>query len=804
MANVIKTVLTYQLDGSTRDFNIPFEYLARKFVVVTLIGVDRKVLTLNTDYRFATRTTISLTKSWGPADGYTTIELRRVTSTTDRLVDFTDGSILRAYDLNVAQIQTMHVAEEARDLTADTIGVNNDGHLDARGRRIVNLANAVDDRDAVPLGQLKTMSQNSWQARNEALQFRNEAQTFRNQAEGFKTESSTNATNTKKWRDEAEGFKDTSEQYAASAGSYAGNAKDSEDEVRRIAERIKEAGLTGYITRRSFEKGFNVTTWNEVLLWEDDGEYYRWDGTLPKNVPAGSTPETSGGIGLGAWVSVGDASLRTEISPYFHSVNPQVSMQGLNDSLATTNEAVLLDSISTNDVILIPSYYGLSGIGFHSYRADRTNFKTISKTGNATHIFVNKDTSQVTVDAVVGVDPVWVDGRWPQQTTFKNIAITGDRSSFNEAGIYLHQGSCYKIEDCAFSGCKNGVRLGDVWVSEFTNLRSLDGAFQSRRGTSQRWSGCWAAGHADVIGAYHFEDTTYTTLTSCASDNAPRGAYFFQNGSEVTMVSCGAEFPTNTTDTALGTMLALNGNSKVTCIGFKGVPNANQTQPLISVGEGDTLHIINWNSKQDSYPNPLDISVNGDGSTIIIEDSIFSGTATASATFPRVNFRGDYQNSRVIIRSKQNEYIYKCPTGGGSVTAPERKYDVITFTPTFLVSNVVNPALQFSSASATLTKNGNQVTFSWDATVRSVEGLPTKATIKVQMPINYPAGNASYGSQLITGASNFTAGTTYQDGINGYVYLYSDSNSELTPANAVAGTRIRGSITYTSKNTGWV
>lgn len=227
MANVIKTVLTYQLDGSNRDFNIPFEYLARKFVVVTLIGVDRKVLTINTDYRFATRTTISLTKAWGPADGYTTIELRRVTSTTDRLVDFTDGSILRAYDLNVAQIQTMHVAEEARDLTADTIGVNNDGHLDARGRRIVNLANAVDDRDAVPFGQLKTMNQNSWQARNEALQFRNEAETFRNQAEGFKTESDTNAANTKQWRDEAEGFRNEAEQFKNTATQQATAASNS-------------------------------------------------------------------------------------------------------------------------------------------------------------------------------------------------------------------------------------------------------------------------------------------------------------------------------------------------------------------------------------------------------------------------------------------------------------------------------------------------------------------------------------------------------------------------------------------------
>lgn len=560
----------------------------------------------------------------------------------------------------------------------------------------------------------------------------------------------------------------------------------------------------GYITMDSFEDGATLTLPNQVLRYDATGEYYRWDGEFPKTVSSGSTPETAGGIGLGAWVSVGDASLRTELSPYFNSVNPQVSASGLNDSLATTNEAILLDGISTNDVILIPSYYKLSGIGFYLYRADRTNFKTISKTGNATHIFVNEDTSPVTVDAVVGVDPVWVDGRWPQQTIFKNIAITGDRSSFNEAGIYIRQGSYYKIEDCTFSGCKNGVRLGDVWVSEFTNLRSFDGAFQSSRGTSQRWSGCWSAGHADVIGAYHFEDTTYTTLTSCASDHAPRSAYFFQNGSEVTMVSCGAEFPTNTTDNALGTMLALSGNNKVTCIGFKGVPNANQTQPLISVGEGDTLHIINWNSKQASYPNALDISINGDASTIIIEDSIFSGTATASATFPRVQFRGDYQNSRVIIRSKQNEYIYKCPTGGGIVTAPERKYDVgASFTPTFLVNNAVNPALQFSSASANYTKNGNQVTFSWDATVSSVSGLPSGATIKVQIPVNYPAGVASYGSQFITGASNFTAGTTYQDGINGYVYLYSTSNSELTPANAVAGTRIRGSITYLSKNTGW-
>lgn len=361
MANVFKTVLTYQLDGSNRDFNIPFEYLARKFVVVTLIGVDRKVLTINTDYRFATRTTISLTKAWGPSDGYTTIELRRVTSTTDRLVDFTDGSILRAYDLNVAQIQTMHVAEEARDLTADTIGVNNDGHLDARGRRIVNLANAIDDRDAVPLGQLKTMDKNSWQARNDALRFRNEAETFRNQAEGFKNESSTYATDTKQWRDDAKGLRDEAEklkntagQYADAAGSSAGNAKDSEDEARRIVSSIREAGLIGYITRSSFEKGFNVTLWNEVLLWEEDGYYYRWDGALPKTVPAGSTPDSN-------WTNVGKLNGLDEHSPEnFGAIPNDPSFDCLPAiKLAIATGTLNLNGDSTyhvTDEVVIPSY----------------------------------------------------------------------------------------------------------------------------------------------------------------------------------------------------------------------------------------------------------------------------------------------------------------------------------------------------------------------------------------------------------------------------------------------------------------
>lgn len=160
MANVIKTILTYPLTGQT-EFNIPFEYLARKFVVVTLIGVDRKELTLGIDYRFATKTTIVTNSVWGQGDGYTAIEIRRFTSATERLVDFMDGSILRAYDLNVAQLQTNHVAEEARDMTSATLGTSSDGMaLDARGRRLVNLLDGVDPQDAATIHQLSVTTEN--------------------------------------------------------------------------------------------------------------------------------------------------------------------------------------------------------------------------------------------------------------------------------------------------------------------------------------------------------------------------------------------------------------------------------------------------------------------------------------------------------------------------------------------------------------------------------------------------------------------------------------------------------------------
>lgn len=70
----------------------------------------------------------------------------------------------------------------------------------------------------------------------------------------------------------------------------------------------------GYITMDSFQAGATLTLPNQVLRDTSTGEYYRWDGVFPKVVPAGSTPASSGGVSIGAWLSVGDAVLRGQIS----------------------------------------------------------------------------------------------------------------------------------------------------------------------------------------------------------------------------------------------------------------------------------------------------------------------------------------------------------------------------------------------------------------------------------------------------------------------------------------------------------
>lgn len=150
-----ETLVNYPLNGSNRRFTIPFDYLQRSFIRVSLFAANKEAqLTLGVDFNFINDTTIETVKTYGGADGWTRIQLRRYTDAR-RIVEFIDGSVLLAGDLNVATLQALHIAQEGRDSAFDMLTVNSEGNYDAKDRRIVRVANGIDDHDAVTMGQFK-------------------------------------------------------------------------------------------------------------------------------------------------------------------------------------------------------------------------------------------------------------------------------------------------------------------------------------------------------------------------------------------------------------------------------------------------------------------------------------------------------------------------------------------------------------------------------------------------------------------------------------------------------------------------
>lgn len=343
MYNVIKTVMTYPLDGSNRDFHIPFEYLARGFVQVTLLGKDRKVLTLNQDYRFTTKTTISTSKPWGASEGYTLIEIRRFTSASDRLVNFEDGSVLRSHDLNLAQIQSMHIAEEARDLTADTIGVNNNGDLDARGRKIINLADGSGTNDAISLKQVREWNDSALNSANAAKAQADRATEQGNYAAKKANDANMHQMSAESYRNEARSSSESARDWAVktttvadghqSARTYSLECRSSETNARNSANSAGQSEKSSLGYRDAASSSASQAKASEERAIAEANKLGNW------NALAGTIREIKDG-----WVSWSN-SLKTP-----NLVSDYIKSTGAIDSGST----VTGDFIAARDSVRVP------------------------------------------------------------------------------------------------------------------------------------------------------------------------------------------------------------------------------------------------------------------------------------------------------------------------------------------------------------------------------------------------------------------------------------------------------------------
>ena len=213
------TIIIYEGDGTTVDFTVPFDYLKKTFVKVILDNADLKggdYGDTSVDYYFLDDTTVRLKTA--PASGSELI-IRRYTSATDRVVTFKDASILKATDLDTSQLQAFHIAEEARDIINDALVKDRDGNWDAKGNRIVNVGDPVDENDAMTYGfylkdkeNVKDLVEEAEGYRDQALQYRNEAETIKGDTQTIKDETNQIKTDTQQIKTETEGIRDATQQ----------------------------------------------------------------------------------------------------------------------------------------------------------------------------------------------------------------------------------------------------------------------------------------------------------------------------------------------------------------------------------------------------------------------------------------------------------------------------------------------------------------------------------------------------------------------------------------------------------------
>lgn len=135
------------------------------------------------------------------------------------------------------------------------------------------------------------------------------------------------------------------------AGSWVDRTDDSlRDEIRATVfqttkHQAAEAGFN--LVDGSFEEGANISGWPDVVWCQTDGKYYQWHLNEAKTVAAGSTPETTGGIGLGAWVDAAHSNVEERLlgagAKIYRGSNGAYVQNGDVVPVGTTHLAVLIN-----------------------------------------------------------------------------------------------------------------------------------------------------------------------------------------------------------------------------------------------------------------------------------------------------------------------------------------------------------------------------------------------------------------------------------------------------------------------------
>ena len=185
------------------DYPITFPYIAKSHIKVAVNGTN------TTAYDFIDASNIRLQSATHNIVIGDKIVITRETSPSARLVDYQTGSVLSEEILDQDSLQGFFLAQEANDIKEVALARDNSNNWDALNSRIVNVADPVNNTDAVNkqsvaaiTGSAVTDAQAARDqavnaktaaetAESNALGYRNTALSHKNDAESAKTDAET-------------------------------------------------------------------------------------------------------------------------------------------------------------------------------------------------------------------------------------------------------------------------------------------------------------------------------------------------------------------------------------------------------------------------------------------------------------------------------------------------------------------------------------------------------------------------------------------------------------------------------------